>query len=86
MIISLIQTLFRIYYFLLLARIFLSWVPVNQYNEWVRILYKLTDPYLDIFRKFIPPIGMVDISPIAAFLVLGIIENLLYRALFIFMG
>lgn len=81
MIIPLISALFKVYYFLIIAKIILSWLPVSQYNEWVRILNKLTEPYLDIFRKIIPPFGMIDFSPIAALIVLNIIENVVYRIL-----
>lgn len=79
MIALLIHTLFRLYYILIFVRIIMSWFPVDQYSEWVRILKKLTDPYLDIFRKIIPPIGMIDISPIIALFVLNLIENILFR-------
>ena len=77
----LIQYAFRIYEILLIIRILLSWVPVNEYSKPVELIYKLTDPYLDIFRKIIPPFGMVDISPIFAFIALGIIEQVVYKML-----
>lgn len=82
MLIPLIHTAFKLYYFLVIASILLSWFPVNQYNEWFKMLHKITDPYLDFFRKIIPPFGMVDVSPIIALLVLGFIENILIRVLF----
>lgn len=60
----------RIYYYLLVANILMSWVPGirdSQIGYWIRFV---TEPYLSIFRRFIPPIGgTLDISPIAAFLV-----------------
>jgi YggT family protein len=59
----------------------MSWFPVDQYSEWVKTLKKLTDPYLEIFQKFIPPIGMIDISPIVALFVLNLIENVLFMLL-----
>ncbi|HWI49632.1 MAG TPA: YggT family protein, partial [Rummeliibacillus sp.] len=47
-----------------------------------RFLAKICDPYLDFFRRFIPPIGMIDISPIAALFVLNLVQmgvrNVLY--------
>ena len=36
-----------------------------------------TDPYLNFFRKFLPPMGMIDFSPMVAFLSLGVIEYLI---------
>lgn len=82
MIIKLVYTIFQIYYLLLFVRIILSWFPVNQYNEWVKIIHKLTDPYLDLFRKIIPPFGMIDFSPIVAFIALMFIQNVIIRILY----
>lgn len=82
MIIHLIQTIFKVYYYLIFIEIIISWVPVDQYNQWVQMLHKITDPYLDIFRKIIPPIGMIDISPIVALMALGLIEKLLISLLY----
>lgn len=53
--------------------VMLSWFPVNGgiLADINTVLGRVCDPYLDLFRKFIPPIGgMVDVSPIAALLVL----------------
>ncbi|WP_257985566.1 YggT family protein [Bacillus sp. V5-8f] len=60
------QYVYDIYYWLILISIFGSWFP--QFNTtkigiWVS---KLVDPYLDIFRRFIPPLGVIDISPFIA--------------------
>ena len=43
-------------------------------------LRDVSEPYLSIFRRFIPPIGPIDISPIVAILVLQIVGNLIVRA------
>lgn len=53
--------------------VLLSWFPMNGglLADINTVLGRVCDPYLDLFRKFIPPIGgMVDVSPIAALLVL----------------
>ncbi|AQS58333.1 YggT family protein [Desulforamulus ferrireducens] len=76
--ISFLNVAFWVYEMMLLARILLSWFPHNPYNPVVRFLYETTDPYLNIFRRVIPPLGMVDISPIVAFLVLRMIQNLIF--------
>jgi YggT family protein len=60
----------------IIGRILLSWLPifgihVDRYNPIARILYDITDPILEPFRRIIPPIGMVDISPMVAVLVLN---------------
>lgn len=73
---------FRIYYLLLLARIFLSWVNLSPFNPIVQFIYGVTEPFLGIIRRFIPlRIGMLDLSPIFAFLILGFLQNFLQNFL-----
>ncbi len=61
----------NIYLILLLIRILLSWFPnVNWSNPVFSTLSQLTDPYLNLFRSIIPPLGGLDFSPILAFLLL----------------
>ncbi len=71
---DLVNVAFEVYKFILLARIILSFVRHNPYNPVIRFIYDLSEPYLSIFRRFIPPVGMLDFSPIVAFFVLGIIQ------------
>lgn len=65
-----------IYLVLLLVRVLLSWFPNIDWssNPW-SILSQLTDPYLNIFRSIIPPIGGIDISAVLAFLLLQVIRG-----------
>jgi len=81
MITNIVSIIFTIYSWLLIIRIFMSWFPIDQNNEFVRQLCKITDPYLELFRKIIPPIGMIDISPIAAIMVLEVVKSLIFRFL-----
>jgi len=67
--------IFKILYFLLVIRIILTWFAVNPYNEIVQILYKVTDPILMPFRRLPLRIGMIDLSPILAFIVLAFVSN-----------
>ena len=72
------QTL-SIYSFLLIIRILLTWFPgVDWSNGILSALTSITDPYLNIFRGIIPPIGGLDISSLLAFLLLNVIQNLIY--------
>ena len=66
---------FTIYTFMLIGYILLSWIPAAQDSAVGRFLAAVCEPYLGIFRKFIPPIGMIDISPIVAFLALRFIQQ-----------
>lgn len=72
---------FRIYYLLILANILLSWIPHNRGNAVIRFIYEMTEPYLRIFRRFIPvsPRFPIDFSPIIAIFVLYFIESILLK-------
>ncbi|MGE7089992.1 YggT family protein [Lysinibacillus sp. NPDC048646] len=69
---------FKAYSFMLIAYILMSWIPAAQNSAIGRMLEKVCEPYLGIFRKFIPPIGMIDISPIVAIFLLNFIQNGLF--------
>ena len=74
----------RIYSFLLLIRVLLTWFPSIDWNNGVlSALCSITDPYLNIFRGVIPPIGGFDISSILAFLLLNFLQGQLYSLSFI---
>lgn len=72
---------FTIYTFMLIGYILLSWIPAAQDSAVGRFLAAVCEPYLGIFRRFIPPIGMIDISPIVAFLALRFIQEGLLKVL-----
>ena len=80
-IISLIDALFRLYSLILLVRILSSWVPEAKEYRIMQFIGYYTDPYLELFRKFIPPLGMIDFSPIIAFLALNMAQNLVINLL-----
>ncbi len=78
---SLIQRLFDIYGWLIVIWCLLTWVPMRAggFADDLRgALGMLVEPYLNLFRRFIPPLGGVDISPIVAILVLTAIERLVF--------
>ncbi|MCD8025280.1 MAG: YggT family protein, partial [Candidatus Gastranaerophilales bacterium] len=67
---------FNIIMLIMLIRVFMSWVPnISWHKEPFYSLRKFTDYIFMPFRKVIPPIGMFDISPIFAFIVIGVIQN-----------
>lgn len=68
----------NIYIVLLVIRVLLSWLPsINWYNQPWMTLSQLTDPYLNLFRSLLPPLGAIDLSPILAFLALQLAITLL---------
>ena len=59
------------------VRVLLTWLPIDQGNPIVRVLFDVTEPVLAPFRRVIPRIGMFDLSPIAAMLIIQLIlQNL----------
>ncbi|MBD1827061.1 YggT family protein [Microcoleus vaginatus GB1-A2] len=66
-----LSTFLQIYVVLMIFRVLLSWFPnINWYDPPFSILSQLTDPYLNLFRSIIPPLGGIDFSPLIAFFVL----------------
>ncbi|MEH7502407.1 YggT family protein [Neobacillus drentensis] len=81
-VISLLQQLIQIYSWALIIYILMSWFPNARESSIGQFLAKICEPYLEPFRKIIPSIGMMDISPIVAFLVLNFASsglNSVYR-------
>lgn len=66
-----VQALVQIYYWLIIIYILMSWLPNARESSFGELLGKIVEPYLSIFRRFIPPIGMIDISPIVAIIALN---------------
>lgn len=56
-------------------RAMLSWFPMDQRNPLVRILDDITEPILAPLRQVVPRFGMIDITPMVAFLVLFVIQQ-----------
>ena len=75
---SVLASTAQLFSYLLLIRVLLTWFPGVDWNNGVlSALSSLTDPYLNIFRGVIPPIGGFDISSILAFLLLNVIVDTL---------
>ncbi|MBQ4123276.1 YggT family protein [bacterium] len=78
-----ISIIFKIVYFILIFGILTSWIPLfDEKKDPIKTVLKINDAILAPFRAIIPPIGgVLDISPIAAFILLQIAENCFYRIL-----
>lgn len=64
-----------IYRIVIFIYILMSWVPSMRENAIGQFIGKIAEPYLDFFRKFIPPLGMIDFSPIIALIALSFISS-----------
>lgn len=79
-----VGALFLVYIILILIRVLMSWIPRMPYNPVLRavldFIVETTDPYLNLFRRIIPPIGGggfgLDLSPMIAIIVLYILRGL----------
>jgi YggT family protein len=84
-----VVALFAVYTIMILLNILISFVPRMPYHPWLRafldFITESTDPYLNIFRSFIRPIGggnlAFDPSPIIALIALGFIEGIVVKIL-----
>ena len=77
MITKIVSQLFYFYYLLLIIRIVLTWFPnINWEQQPFKWMRSITDPFLNIFRGIIPPLGMFDFSPIVAFILLKVLETI----------
>jgi YggT family protein len=84
LIFNLLSSLITFYSYALIAYILMSWFPNARESSIGQFLARICEPYLEPFRRFIPPLGMIDISPIVAiftlnFAIMGL--NSLFRML-----
>lgn len=63
----------------ILARILLSWIPSLQQSRLGQLIYEITEPILGPIRRVIPPLGMIDLSPMIALLLIQMVSGLLLR-------
>jgi YggT family protein len=76
LLVTTLVTFINIYTALLFIRILLSWFPnINWFDPPFSLLSQITDPYLNIFRNIIPPLGGLDFSPILALLLLQVVQQ-----------
>ena len=84
-----VQALFIVYYILIFANIILSFVPRMPFSLWsqaiINFIRETTDPYINIFRRIMRPIGggpiSIDLSPMLALLVLFVADGIIVRAI-----
>jgi YggT family protein len=83
--IIIIDIVFQILWWAILIRVILSWLPmanirIDPYNPAVRLLYSVTDPILEPLRRY-TTVGMVDLSPLVALLLLDVLRRVLISIL-----
>lgn len=84
-----VQALFLVYFILIFANIILSFVPRMPFSLWsqavINFIRETTDPYINIFRRILRPIGSgpiaIDLSPMVAIIVLMILDGIIVGAI-----
>lgn len=85
MISEIVNNLFGIYWWLIILRIFLTWIPTVKWeSQPFSFLKNIVDPVLLPFRSIIPPIGGLDLSPIIALLFLQFVRAAILQLLYHF--
>ncbi len=74
------RTLVQILIFAIFARSIVSWFPIDPHNPLIRVLNEVTEPVLAPLRRVIPRLGMIDISPMVAIIVLYGVLSILSTA------
>jgi len=74
--IAIVDYAFTLYAFILLARVLVSWFPVDQYNPIVKVLHQLTEPLLAPIRRVLPQTGAIDFSPLIGFVVIILAQRI----------
>jgi YggT family protein len=62
-------------------RVLLSWFPIDPRNPLVTLLYDITEPILEPLRRVVPRLGMIDITPLIAIIIIQVIGNVAASAL-----
>lgn len=82
--INLISALVNFYEWLVIIWCFMSWFPLREgslmYDVAV-VIDRIVSPYMNLFRRFIPPLGGMDFSPIVGLFVLSFGDRLIFRLL-----
>ncbi len=76
-----ISTLITLYQWILIGRVLISWIDPHGRYQISRWLYELTEPVLAPLRRYVPPFGGLDLTPFIAFLLLDVLERLLWMVL-----
>ncbi|HWC47627.1 MAG TPA: YggT family protein [Solirubrobacterales bacterium] len=84
-----VQALFLVYFILIFANIILSFVPRMPFSLWsqavINFIRETTDPYINIFRRILRPIGSgpiaIDLSPMVAIIVLMLLDGIIVGAI-----
>ena len=75
--IGILALVVKVYFFAILAMIIFSWIAPQAHHPGLALLYQLTEPVMSPFRRLLPPVGGLDLSPILVFVCINVLEILL---------
>ena len=76
-----INLLFYALWAAILGRVIISWLNLSPDNPFVVVLYQITEPILAPIRRVLPQMGMLDLSPMIALIIMMVIQRVLLRLL-----
>ena len=79
--IQLVNLAFNAFELLILARVLLSWINADRYSPIVQFINRLSEPFLAPVRRVLPPMGMMDFSPIVVIIAALIIKQIILQLL-----
>ena len=75
---GILATILNIYWYVILARVLMSWFNPSPNNPIVNAIYRLTEPVLGPIRRLLPPMGGFDLSPLVVFAILIVLQKFIY--------
>ena len=79
---ALLRVLFSVLKLALIVRVIASWFGLSPYSRWMRPVHWLTDWIIRPLRRVVPPLGPIDITPLVAWLVLIVVEGVVFSVFF----
>jgi YggT family protein len=79
---ALLRVAFSVLKFALIVRVIASWFGLSPYSRWMRPVHWLTDWIIRPLRRVVPPLGPIDITPLVAWLVLIVVEGVVFSVFF----
>ena len=75
--VDIVSTLLTVLWFAIFARAIVSWFPIDQNGPIVKVLDAITEPILGPLRRVVPRVGLFDITPMVAILIIIVIQSVL---------
>ena len=73
-----LTTILELYWYVILARVLMSWFNPNPHNPIVDAINRLTEPVLGPIRRLLPPMGGFDLSPLVVFVILMLLKGFIH--------